>query len=422
MITSIKRKAESEKLKNIMSEESKQPKGYVLISVMIILTVMVTMMYFFSDALFSEQAIANNQKSATVGFHLAEAGVQEAIWRIQNDTTTRNIFLNSTTGLTTVSHSNFMTNGSYTTQIQNTAKGAATISVTGLYQTGLKQAQRRITLNVIQATSTGTYDQDAGLFVGGPNPGDIYMHNMNVSFGGSYDRAGISGGGDIDISNASVSVTKDILANGDITTKNSSVSLPPAVLPVPPGFPGGVQEDHYATDFVMPGIDISSSDPGSYKSLAQAQNQYYTSAQFATLLNTKTTFSGVVYVAGSGGVTIKNKNLTINGALVSEGSISVTNANVDINHDPAPSGLITLGSFNVTNANINIEGLVYVGVQAAAATNASITVTGAILTHDFSGNNCNLTINFKKDWVNETLAGGSTVTPVIKMEHWEEEY
>jgi hypothetical protein len=76
----------------------------------------------------------------------------------------------------------------------------------------------------------------------------------------------------------------------------------------------------------------------------------------------------------------------------------------------------------VTNATINIEGLVYVGVQSSASVNANITVTGAILTHDFYGNNCNLTLNFNKDWVNETLAGGSTQTPVIRMEHWEEEY
>jgi len=401
----------------------KNENGYALVSVVVIMTVLMAILFYLADALFSEMAISRNQKSATVSFHLAEGGVQEAIWRIQNDATTRNTFLNTTNGLTNFSHNpGPIANSSYTVAIQNTAKAAATISVTGFYQIGGKQAQRRITLNVIQATATGTYDYDAGLFVGGPNPGDVYIHNMTVSFGSGYDRAGIMSGGDIDIGNATVSVRKDILANGDIDVHNATVNLPPPVPPVPPGFPGGVQQENYPTDFLLPGIDVNGSGPNSYKSLAQAQGHYYTSAQFKTLLKSQSTFNGIYYGSGSGGVTIKNKNVTFNGALVSEGSISFTNANVDVNHTSGPSGLITLANLNITNVNINVEGLIYVGVQSAASTNANITVTGAILTHDFYGNNANLTINFNKEWVNEALQGGATQTPVIQMQHWEEEY
>lgn len=400
--------------------ESRKPKGYVLISVIVIMAVLISMMFFFADALFSEQAITQNQKSATTCFHLAEAGVQEAVWRIQNDSTTRNTFLNTTNGITNFSHNNaLLTNGSYEVSIQNTAKGAATISVTGQYQTGIKLAKRRITLNVIQANDANPYEYDAAIMVGGPNPGNIYIHNMNMTFGEDYDRAGIYGGANIDIGNANVSVTKDILANGTITEKNSNVNLPPPILP---DFTGGVKQSNYNPDFVLPGIDVSSSSSTSYKSQAQAENHYYTSSEFATLLNSQTTFTGIIYVAGTGGITIKNKNVTINGLLVSEGSVSITNATFSINHSDGPSGLITLGNFNVNNAQIDIEGLVYVGVQSSSSNNANVSITGAILAHDFYGNNANLTLNFKKDWVNEVIAGGSTETPVIQMQHWEEEY
>lgn len=405
-------------MKNMKLKQKKG--GYVLISVLIIMMILLTMMYFFSDALFSELAIANNQKSATVSFHLAEAGAQEAVWRIQNDSTTRNTFLNTASGLTTFSHNNFMTNGSYTVNIQNISKGAATISVTGLYQSGIKQAQRRILVNVYQAI-TGAYSYDAGLFVGGPGSGDIYLHNLTVNFGSDYDKGGISGGGNIDIGNATLNLTKDLLANGTITTKNSNINLPPDIPPVPPdteGVPGGIQQSDYPTNFDLPGIDIES-----FKTLAQVQNQYYTSAQFATLLKTKNTFTGVVYVSGSGGIDLKKDHLVINGLLVSEGSISIDNDTLTIKHNPAPSGLITLANFNVNNATVNIEGLVYVSNLAASANNANITVTGAILAHDFSANNIDLTINLKKDWVNETFAaGGNSGSAVIKTQHWEEEY
>lgn len=392
-----------------------QNKGYVLISVVVIIMVLVAMMYFFSDALFSELTITRNQKSATEGFHLAEAGVQEAVWRIQNDTTTRNTFLNTTNGLTTFTHPTaFLSGGSYNVSIQNTDKAVATITATGYLQVGLKTAQRKITTNVYQATADGPYTENGALFVGGPNSGNIYLHNLTVTYGAGYDPASIESGGNINIGNANISLSKDLLANKTITSKNSTISLPP---PVPPLDPGGIQQSNYPGAFNLPTVSTDL-----YKTQAQAQGQYYTSAQFATLIKTKTTFNGVVYVGGTGGVTVKNKNLTINGVLVSEGSVDITNANIDINHSPGPSGLITLGNFSSTNANINIEGLLYVGIAASASVNCNITITGAILAHDFSANNITLKLNFKKDWVNETIQGGSNNPPVIKMQHWEEEY
>jgi len=387
-------------------------KGYILISVLVIMTVMLIITYFLADALFSETSIARNQKASTLSFHLAEAGTQEAIWRIQNDANARTTFLNTTNGVTTFSHNPaLINNGAYNVTVQNTAKGAATITATGLYSFGLKQAQRVITLNVTQTNNVVTYDYDAALLVGGPNSGNIYLHNLNLNYGAGYDPSSIASGGTIDIGNANVNVNRDILANGAITAHNSTVHY------------GGTEQQNYPTAFIIPGIDVNSNAPTSYKSQAIAQGHYYTSAQFATLINSQTTLTGIYYVAGAGGITIKNKNITVNGLLISEGNVTITNANVTINHNPGPSGLLTLGSLSVTNANLAIQGLTYVGVQAAASVNANITITGALLAHDFSANNINLTLNFKKDWVNETLSGGGTAgTPVIHFQHWEEEY
>lgn len=389
----------------------KQPKGYVLISVLIIMMVMMVITYFLADALFSEISIARNQKAATLAFNAAEAGVSEAIWQLQNDENTKNVFLNSTDGKTEIPSKNIQPNNTFSVVIQNTDKGAATITSTGLYNIGIKQAQRIITLKVIQPVATGPYNYDASLLVGGPNPGNVYINNTSITYSAGYDPGGIYSGGSIYIGNANVSVPKDILSNGTIETQNSTVTY------------GGTEQQNYPTDFIMPGVDVSSSNPGSYKSMAIAQNQYYTSDQFKLLLKTTTTFNGIVYVAGSGGASIKSTNFTINGTLVSEGNIIVTNANFTVNHTTGPSGVITLGGFNITNANVNISGLVYVGVLSSMSVNTNITITGGIIAHNFSANNINLVLNFKKDWVNETLLGGtSPQTPVIQYQHWEEEY
>jgi len=395
-----------------------QSKGYILVSVLVIMMILTMMMYFFSDALFSELAISRNQKSASQALHLAEAGVQEAVWRIQHDSANRSAFLDNSSGTTHFEHLDnaLLNSGSYQVDITNTAKAVATITATGYLGMGLKTAQRKVTTHVYQAIAPGPYTGDGGLFVGGPDPGDIYLHNLNYSYDSGYDRSSIQSGGNIDIGNANISVSKDILANGDIITQNSTITLPPAEPPVPPGFSGGVEQSDYATTFLLPGIDTNA-----LKTTAQSQGQLYTSTQFANLINSQTTFNGVIYVGGAGGVEIKNKNLVFNGVLVSEGSVTIKNATVDINHTGGPSGMVTLGNLNIVNANLDIQGLVYIGINAAASVNANIKVTGAILAHSFSANNINLKLNFRRDWVNETLEGGDQ-TPVIKMDHWEEEY
>lgn len=398
-------------MSNVKCQMSKRSEGYVLISVLVIMIVMLAIVFVLADDLLSELAISRNQKAATVSFNLAEAGVQEAIWQIQNNIEIKDEFMAGTVNRT-ISHSQaLLSGGSYEFNIKSTAAGAATITATGFDQFGVKQAQRKINLNVIQTGTVDIYPYDAGLLVGGPNGGNAYFHNMNLIFGAGFDPASISSAGNINISNANVTVTKDILANGTISDHNSNVTY------------AGTEQGNYSNAFNLPGIDVNSDSPTSYKNQAIAQNQYYTATAFADLIKTQTTFNGIVYVAGSGGEEIKNKTLTFNGALISEGTITVTNATLNIYHNPAPSGLITLGNLNVTNATLNIEGLVYVGVQTSASVNANITITGAMLAHDFYGNNMNLTLNFKKDWVNETLAGGGTgTTPIIKLQHWEEEY
>ena len=82
----------------------KSNRGYITITVLILMMVLVAASYLYADALFSELTIARNNKGATAAFSLAEAGVQEAIYLIQYDIDVRNTFLNTVDGVTFFDH------------------------------------------------------------------------------------------------------------------------------------------------------------------------------------------------------------------------------------------------------------------------------------------------------------------------------
>lgn len=423
--------------------KSKKSSGYVLISVIVIMAVIVAMMFLFSDALFSEQAISSNQKSATVCFHLAEAGVQEAVWRIQNDSTTRNTFLNTTSGLTTFSHStNLMPNASYTVQIQNTAKGAATITGTGYYQVGIKQAKRVVTTKVTKATTPPPYDYDGAIFTGGSTgEEDITFSNATVNITGEelqdHDNdpltpeimvpiASLISNRDIWYTDSTISVAKDILAKRNIRKTRSTVTA------------GGVIQEDVSETYTMPGVDITSADPDSYKSLAQAQNQYFTANAFRSLLNNpgNLTYTGIVYVSGAGFTIDKNETLTINGILISEGNIDIgknnSNGSLIINTNGTdPSGIISLAKLNVNSTGVlDVEGIIYLGdrfqfdpYDNSVPAAQTINIEGGILTRRIDGNGPRiLNIELNKELINQALDPNPDETPVIQVQHWEEEY
>lgn len=411
----------------------KSEKGYILISVLVIMMIMLVITFFLADALFSELSIANNQRSATVAFNLAEAGVSLAIWEVQYDPNVRDNFLNSESGRTWIPPKTILTNGTFTVNIQNTAKGAATITSSGYYQMGLKQAQRVISVNIIKATVPPPYTLDGALFVGGPNPGDIYINNTPVTYDPGYDPASLMAGGNLYVGNTSLSMSDSFLANKTITFQNATITAGNNIFAGQSittknsvvAYGGSLQQNYSLPAYNLPAVDITSDcsvDVNSYKCLAQNQNQYYTSTQFAELLKTNnTTLNGIIYVA-AGGISLKSgQNLNVNGVLVSEGMVYLDNATLNINHTDGPSGLITLTSYSVNNATIKIDGLVYVGTDATASNNAHIIINGAILAHSFSANNITLKLNFRPDWVNETLQPGID-SPIIQFQHWEEDY
>lgn len=420
-----------------------QKKGYVLISVLVIMMVLVTMMYFFSDALFSEMAISRNQKAATQSFHLAEAGVQEAIWRIRYDSTTKNTFLYTSNGTTTFNHNPaLLAGGSYQVTIQNTAKATATITATGFLQMGLKTAQRRLNVKVTKATGEPPYEYYGAIFTGGATGNeDIRINNATLNVTGDelvdHDNdpltpeilmpvASLISARNVEFDDSTISVAKDIIAKNNYIEDDSTVTV------------GGVITEHDPNTYTMPVIDVTSSNPGSYKSQAQAQNQYYDDKTFKQMLQSgPQTFTGIVYVAGGSGITIdNNESLTVNGMLVSEGSIDVGDEHkagtLTINHvNEDPSGVIALNKFTARAGGIvTIEGLVYIGDRFAfdpylssKPASKTINIEGGILCRRLDGSGKRiLNIKFNRAWINQAIPLGPDEAPIIQTQHWEEEY
>ena len=204
-------------------------KSYILVSVLIIMTVMIAITYFLSDSLFSELAISRNQKAAAISFHLAEAGVQEAVWRIQNDPTTRDTFLHTINGQTNFAHNPaLISGGSYEVTITNIAEAAATVSATGHYKIGLKSAQRKILVNVTKAAAPPPYNYDGVILTGGSTgEEDITLDviNLNVTNGGSLISSR-----DIWYTLSNINVAKDILAKRNIRNVFSNVTAGGVIL------------------------------------------------------------------------------------------------------------------------------------------------------------------------------------------------
>jgi len=421
----------------------KKKNGYILVPTIVILSVILALVYFLTDGLISELAISFNQKGASLSFNLAEAGVQEAIWRVQNENSTKSTFLNTTNGTTNFSHNNALINGgSYSVSIQNTARAAADIVSTGYYAIGNKTAQRKIIVKITKANTPPPYNYDGAIFTGGSTgEEDVTLRNMTLNITGSHSIdddndpltpmitepwGSLLSSRDVWFTDSTINVSRDILANRNIRNNDSSITV------------GGTINDYASQTLNMPAIDTSSTNPGSYKSLAQTYGHYYTNSQFQDLIDSgNVNLSGIVYVSGSQGVIISNNHsLTINGILVSEGSIDVGSPSkkgtFTINHtEGQPSGVITMSKFTVwANGVVSINGLVYIGdrfsfdpYDSHTPTSQNINVTGGFLSRRLEGTGPRiLNINFNQDYINEALLPNPNETPIIQTQHWEEEY
>ncbi|MFA6322311.1 MAG: hypothetical protein WCX71_02425 [Candidatus Buchananbacteria bacterium] len=393
--------------------------GFVLItSVLVLVSLLIVGSYLISSAT-SESKISNAQLTATKDYYLAETGIHDMLWKIQNNTTTREAFVAGTLNLgsNNINRSQVFddNSASYQVGVVNTAPGEAWVISTSTYLVGERSAQRVVKSYISKPNGSGT-SWPFSTFSGGRGS----QQNGNFTFTGAGIVL-ISNGGRLHsnqvfkVQGAEVVVNDGIVsssnvlkvnAGGKLTLNNSTKSVPTSTVE-------------------MLKVDFDSTDPNSWKNRATAT---YTATQFFLLPN-NTTLNGITFVNGD--ATVLWKNMTINGILVVNGGFSFIGAgqNFTINYNSAyGAGLLAEESvsFVAAGGQVKADGLIYSGsTLSLTSAGTDFTINGAVAGFDSSITSAGgaIVINYTPEYIEDaTDPVNNPNSPLIQIDHWEEEY
>lgn len=369
----------------------------------------------------TEMKISNSQSIAAKTYYLAESGIAEAIWKIKNDATWKTNFEENATWTNTFTRDPAIySNGSYQIQITNTGKAKGDVVVTAYLDIGGSIAQRVIKTSIYKAIGDSGVQNNAELADGNVDLSGSVMHVT----GGDFFANGniiLNFNSVLDIPGNDVSATGNINQHWTATLNAANQYEDADPIPIP------------AVSFDNP------ADPNSYLSLADT---VYTEDEFETLMenNQNLTLDGITYVDGD--IHIQGGQiLIINGVLVSEEDIKVGksgngccwgtrcgNSDVTINRisSTTPAGLLAkdriyfedcLGSFDA-------NGLVYANDQInILGMGGDFDLTGGLISRKLTLTSIwqGIDVVFDDSVIAHTLSDPE-FSPVVTVEHWEEEY
>lgn len=403
---------------------------------------------FFISFSTTEYKISKSQVQSIQTYYLAEAGVNEAIWRLKNDPAWEVCFTSSTascncTDWTTSTYkdtSALMPNSSYVISVANSGCGNGEISTNATSSAEGKFNQRLVKINIYKAIDSLTVNSP--IFSGSPS-GEITIHlsKVNVHNGNifSNNNINVKSSSEVNVYDNPATPTSTsqeglIFAVNNANLTNSWVNSSSSCSKK--GCESKCPADNCPPDDAfMPSVDFNSTSSSSYKNKSiNAQNQgqcwvvgkdrnnsfvtttpqcFFTEAQFNALLSkvgwngtlilehrANGTATSTYYVTGP--VELRGgRRLIVNGVLVTDGDISIGERlcwglqcgldQVTVN-DPGeniPSGLLSQGniSFDIFASlnEVNIEGIVYAGTQMDfISLPQSFVVTGGMLAAKFS--------------------------------------
>ncbi|NCN07541.1 hypothetical protein GW933_02495 [Candidatus Falkowbacteria bacterium] len=406
----------AEIFKKIISK-SKKENGFILVTTILVMSLMLVTAIYVVNFTITEMKISNSQAVAAKTYYLAEAGVNELIWKIQNNSATGEAFLNGTLNSSNDIIRNEVfgdSNASYQVSAINTVPAEAWIIATSTYQIAGKTSRRVVKYYITQATGDGS-NWNYTVFAGGKGA----QQNGNFTFTGS-GLVLVSNGGrlhanqnlkvqgaEIIVNDGTISASNNILkvSGGKITLNNSTQSAPTSTIDVLP-------------------IDFDSDSPTSWKNRATIT---YTKDQFKNLPN-NTTLNGIIYVSGD--AEIIGKNMTINGVLVAD-EIKITSSGqtITVNADPVyGGGLLSEGDLKFTTSGgaVNVNGLIYSSDDLKiTSSGTNFVINGGMAGFDatVTASGGAITLNFApENFENVIDPTNNTNPPVIQIDHWEEQY
>lgn len=406
----------------------KNRRGVELIVTILLMTIILFLAAYLLDAALIENRIALSQSWGAKTYYLAEAGIQDMVWKLKNDTAYKQNFETNPTWTATFSRTNPFgsTNGSYTVTIANTSLAHGTITSTGTINLGNGAASQRIVKTAVFRAMGQSGIEDNAAYADGNV--DISLSNIYFHNGSSHSN-----------NNYNIKLLSTVNVDENLNVVNQYIESWLATVNV-----GGIiyaanSPDHPAAATIqMPAVDFDSSDPASLKNRATIT---YSQNQFDTLMqnNQNLTLNGpITYVDGDVNV-YGAQTLTVKGLLVvgrdfnfassyCRGSRCGNSHLTVIRTAGQPAGIFAKRKiyFDLWSGNINVNGVVYANDQfnlLSLPLGYNISITGALIGRKLTITSVWLPINIYYDnsVITESL-GTTSISPVMTVEHWEEEY
>jgi len=456
-------------LKRNKTYSGKKAKGVVLIFALLVLSIILfTSSYFISFSLTGSK-ISMSQANATKAYYLAEAGVEEAIFKLKNDISWKNAFETQPTiedpSCSSWSIPDYERNpalfdkGSYKISVENLGCARAKIISTSMIMVGdQKIAQRVIKTEVFKPINVNNDISNFSIFTGGSsenitisssNP--INIHNGNIF---SNNKITLQFSSEVNVDEKALANNKIEISKSPNTSYLNAASTCAGNI-----FEGDCSEGCPPAEISMPSLDFSlylQASKNNDCSLVRTDggtNCYFSSSEkFEKMLwdnYPNIILNGVIYVDDD--INIRaGQDMVVNGTLVS-------GANKDINigeenawlrsewpyarygycnikiyrpDENSPSGILAQkkidigGWFGTGLESLYIEGLVYGGYEMRfSSINAPMEIHGGIAASKFTLSSIwkGIDIYLDPDVIIDTF-GSSEYSPIISINHWEEEY
>lgn len=411
----------------------KNEKGVAMIIAILLMSLIMFMAVYFLNFSLTENKISRSQAWGAKTYYLAEAGIAEMVWRLKNNETYKENFETDPEWSEEFTRNDPFGegSGSYNVSINNSGEARGEIISEGIMDIGNGSSQRIVKTHVYRALSASSTIDTASSSVLSDNESDISLSRVNIINGSLHSN------NDIEINGVStVNVDEDLKAvdNFDksfLSTVNvggeildSSDVPPPETISMPP---------------------VSFDDPDDPESLKNRADKVYTESEFADKMNTSTNpvviDDPITYVTGDV-VFEGDPDIDLRGLLVADGSITVgkvrwlffvpyckNNEQTSFMISSStgnPSGLISKNDINFelcTSAN-TIEGVLYAADEIMIMDFADdMDIRGSIISRNLDIMSIwqPIDIIFDDNILSDTLEE-TEFSPVITVEHWEEEY
>lgn len=391
---------------------TKTEKGTVLLITFIVLGILLLLGSYFLTFTLSELRISKSHEAGAQTYYLAEAGINEAIWKLKNNPDWKNKFETDPDWSPDDFSSDFG-GGRYTVSVENLECGRAKINTISTLPVSGGTAQRIVKTEVFRAL--GSITDDSAVFTAGASKnivitdsqvtiydGNLYCGNVLHIKEGSivkvYDNLETEDpnpdDGIIENLEGQVLVGGNIL-HGQITTSTAicaknvcTDNCAAAGSACPPEAIGS-----------LPWVDFDEDAENSFEARAQVT---YSASGFENLLkgvgdggtltlNPDKLPNAIFYITGD--VKLKgDRHLVVNGILVVDGDVDIGEEGDDffqlrINRPPgldtSPTGLLATGDirFGEHSSSTDITGVIYTspGRIFIEGVKDSFTIKGAIL-------------------------------------------